>query len=390
MLTTLQQQILGAITATDGLSRTDLVQLSGMSKAAVSGVVREMIDAGLLLESQTVPGAGQGRPSVRLTVHPDGAYFAGVSLLQDPAHMVLINLHGEILSRVTFPLDNQPQRLADNIATALPELLAAHADAADKLLGLGVTLSGFIDEHQSTCVQSTLLSWRDVPLADLIRQSIHQHCPTINQGGGIAVAIENDAKALAVSEKRFGHARELSNFTLVSHGAGIGNAHFISGQLHRGFHGGAGEIAHCTIELDGLPCRCGKRGCLDTLASLNAIMERAKAEALDVESLAELEKLAARGSNAAIGILHRAGTALGLTISHLIQINDPDMILIAHQEQSLSGLFGTVVQQSIDANVLPGVAGLTPVKTFALNDDTWARAAASIPAHRFLVGLKSC
>ncbi|MGK9546168.1 ROK family protein, partial [Salmonella enterica subsp. enterica] len=88
-------------------------------------------------------------------------------------------------------------------------------------------------------------------LADLIRQSIHQHCPTINQGGGIAVAIENDAKALAVSEKRFGHARELSNFTLVSHGAGIGNAHFISGQLHRGFHGGAGEIAHCTIELDG-------------------------------------------------------------------------------------------------------------------------------------------
>ncbi|KFC83655.1 ROK family xylose repressor [Ewingella americana ATCC 33852] len=269
-------------------------------------------------------------------------------------------------------------------------MLAAHADAADKLLGLGVTLSGFIDEHQSTCVQSTLLSWRDVPLADLIRQSIHQHCPTINQGGGIAVAIENDAKALAVSEKRFGHARELSNFTLVSHGAGIGNAHFISGQLHRGFHGGAGEIAHCTIELDGLPCRCGKRGCLDTLASLNAIMERAKAESLEVNSLAELEKLAARGSNAAIGILHRAGTALGLAISHLIQINDPDMILIAHQEQSFSGLFGTVVQQSIDANVLPGVAGLTPVKTFALNDDTWARAAASIPAHRFLVGLKSC
>ena len=119
-------------------------------------------------------------------------------------------------------------------------------------------------------------------------------------------------------------------------------------------------------------------------------MERAKAESLEVNSLAELEKLAARGSNAAIGILHRAGTALGLAISHLIQINDPDMILIAHQEQSFSGLFGTVVQQSIDANVLPGVAGLTPVKTFALNDDTWARAAASIPAHRFLVGLKSC
>jgi len=375
MLTTLQQQILGAITATDGLSRTDLVQLSGMSKAAVSGVVREMIDAGLLLESETVPGAGQGRPSVRLTVHPDGAYFAGVSLLQDPAHMVLINLHGEILSRTTFPLSNQPQQLAEDIAAALPVLLEHHAGAGEKLLGLGVTLSGFIDAHQSTCVQSALLGWRDVPLAALVSETT-----------GMNVAIENDAKALAVSEKRFGHARELSSFTLVSHGAGIGSAHFIAGQLYRGAHGGAGEIAHSTIELNGTPCRCGKRGCLDTIASLTAVMQAAKAEGLNATSMAQLEQLAAQGNNQAVRILHHAGTGLGLAVSHLIQINDPEMILIAHQEEAFSGLFGKVVQQSIDANVLPGVAGMTPVRTFSLNDDTWARAAASISAHRFLTG----
>src|SRR5471032_891460 len=205
MLTPLQRQILGAIAVSDGLSRTDLVQFSGMSKAAVSGVVREMIDAGFLFEVETVPGAGQGRPSVRLLVHPEGAYFAGVSLLQDPAHMVLINLHGEILSRTTFPLSNQPQQLAEDIAAALPVLLEHHAGAGEKLLGLGVTLSGFIDAHQSTCVQSALLGWRDVPLAALVSETT-----------GMNVAIENDAKALAVSEKRFGHARELSSFTLVS------------------------------------------------------------------------------------------------------------------------------------------------------------------------------
>ncbi|WP_459176584.1 ROK family protein [Ewingella americana] len=378
MLTPLQRRILGAIAASDGLSRTDLVQLSGMSKAAVSGVVREMIDAGFLFEAESVPGTGQGRPSVRLLVQPDGAYFAGVSLLQDPAHMVLINLHGEILSRVSFPLSNVPQQLADEIASALPALLEHHADAAEKLLGLGVTLSGFIDEHQSTCVQSALLGWRDVPLANLISQTT-----------GMDVAIENDAKALAVSEKRFGHARELNSFTLVSHGAGIGSAHFIAGHLYRGAHGGAGEIAHSTIELNGTPCRCGKRGCLDTIASLNAVMQAAKAEGLNVSTMAQIEALASKGNNQAVRILHHAGTALGLAVSHLIQINDPEMILIAHQEGAFSGLFGTVVQQSIDANVLPGVAGLTSVRTFSLNDDTWARAAASIAAHRFLVGLNS-
>src|SRR5476651_71505 len=377
MLTPLQRRILGAIAASDGLSRTDLVQLSGMSKAAVSGVVREMIDAGFLFEAETVPGAGQGRPSVRLMVHPDGAYFAGVSLLQNPAHMVLINLNGDILSRVTFPLSTVPQQLADDIAAALPVLLEHHAGAGEKLLGLGVTLSGFIDAHQSTCVQSALLGWRDVPLAALVSETT-----------GMNVAIENDAKALAVSEKRFGHARELSSFTLVSHGAGIGSAHFIAGNLYRGAHGGAGEIAHSTIELNGTPCRCGKRGCLDTIASLNAIAAMATAERLEATTIGALEQQAMQGQTAAIRILHRAGSALGLAVSLLIQINDPDLILIAHQDADFSGLFGTVVHQSIEANVLPGNAGKTPVRTFTLNDDTWARAAASIAAHRFLVGLK--
>ncbi|WP_263973732.1 ROK family protein [Rouxiella badensis] len=80
---------------------------------------------------------------------------------------------------------------------------------------MGVTLSGFIDENQSTCVQSALLGWRDVPLASLVAAAT-----------GLEVFIENDAKALAVSEKRFGQARDLDTFTLVSHGAGIGSAFY--------------------------------------------------------------------------------------------------------------------------------------------------------------------
>ncbi|CAM3650301.1 transcriptional regulator [Rouxiella silvae] len=375
MLSSLQRQILGAINSAAGLSRTELAQLCGLSKAAIGGVVREMLDAGYLQESETVNGPGQGRPSVRLMLRPEGAYFVGVSLLQDPAQMALINLQGEIIARAEFALSREPELLAENIAHALPDLLERQSDATARLIGMGVTLSGFIDENQSICVQSALLGWRDVPLAKLIAAA-----------SGLDVFIENDAKALAVSEKRFGQARDLDTFTLVSHGAGIGSAHFIAGKLHRGLHGGAGEIAHCTLELNGTPCRCGKRGCLDTIASLNAIMEMAREEGLILTSLAELEQLAASGSAAAIRILHRAGSALGLAIAHLIQIIDPSLILIAHQQGAFGGLLGTVVQQSIETNVLPGFAGLTPVNTFPINEDTWVRAAASIAAHRFLDG----
>jgi predicted NBD/HSP70 family sugar kinase len=375
MLNSLQRQILGAINSATGLSRTELAQICRLSKAAISSVVRDMLEAGYLYESATVNGPGQGRPSVKLTLRPQGAYFIGVSLLQQPGQMALINLNGEIIASTEFVLDRQPQLLADNIARALPQLLSGQAEAAERLMGIGVTLSGLIDETQSICVQSALLGWRDVPLAKLIAEA-----------SGLDVFIENDAKALAVSEKRFGQARDADTFTLVSHGAGIGSAHFIAGKLHRGLHGGAGEIAHCTLELNGTPCRCGKRGCLDTIASVNAIMEMAREENLMITSLAQLERLAASGSAAAIRILHRAGSALGLGIACLIQIIDPGLILIAWQEQTAGGLLDTVVQQSIESNVLPGFAGLTPVRTLVVDKDTWVRAAASIAAHRFLDG----
>ncbi|MFS8110365.1 ROK family transcriptional regulator [Rhizobium jaguaris] len=373
MLTSSQRQLLRVISESGPLSRTVLAASMGLSKAAMSGIARDLITLGVLHETETV--YGQGRPSILLDLHPEGAFFVGISLLEDPAPMVLSDLNGKIIARENMPLSRDPEIIAGLIADALPKLLAGRPDVADKLSGLGVALSGFVDEKQANCVQSTLLGWQDVPLAKIIRQKT-----------GVETFIENDAKAVAVSEKLFGIARDIRNFSVVSFGDGIGCAHFIRGKLYRGNHGGAGEIAHCTIEPNGSPCRCGKRGCLDTVASIKAIKEMSKAEGLSCTSLTELEEEASVGNAVAIRILHRAGAALGLAIAHIIQFNDPGMILITHVEGNFDGLFGTVVQQAIEANVLPRYAGQTPIRTQRVDSDIWARGAASIAAHNFLIG----
>ncbi|QKJ87185.1 Transcriptional regulator [Paramixta manurensis] len=373
MLSAIQRELLQLISASEGLSRTELALRTGLSKAAMSAIVRDMLGAGLIIESDTMAGSGQGRPSVKLVMRAEAAYFVGISLNASAVRMVLINLWGEIICRHDFPLVNNPEILVEHIQQALPKLFQDGKITADQVLGIGVTLSGFIDENQATCVQSTLLGWRQVPLAKLLYQAI-----------GIDVFIENDAKALAVSEKLYGHARSLNNFILVTHGDGIGSASFIHGQLYRGAHGGAGEIAHCTIEPGGTPCRCGKRGCLDTIASLIAIQEQAKAEQLAVEDLSQLETLAMNGSAQAIALLHRAGNALGLAMANLIQLQDPETLLLAHQPATFDGLLNTVVRQSLEAHVLPAFAGKTPLIRFTIEPDTWAHAAASVAAHRFL------
>ena len=375
MLNAHQQQILRLLIASHGMSRTALAEKMKLSKAAISPLVKEMLQAGLLEES--VPeSSGQGRPSVLLKMRADSAYVLGASLLGERVVLVLIDMHGRTLAATQMPLNLDPPQLAKMIAAAIPDLIAQKSISQDQLIGLGVTLSGFVDEHQAICVQSALLGWKNVPLAELLKQQT-----------GLEVSLENDAKALAVSEKIFGVAKKARNFTLISHGDGIGSAHFFQGQLHRGAHGAAGEIAHCTIEPGGRPCRCGKRGCLDTLASLTAIRESVRDKALASDSIAELEALAVKGNSAAIAILHLAGHALGLSIANIIQMNDPELIVIAHQPDSFDGLLKTVVMQAIDSHVLPSIIGKTPIASMAINEESWARAAASVAAYRFIIQL---
>lgn len=371
-MTPTHHRILRSLNASGPLTRADLGAELALSKAAMSGLTRDLIESALVEETTSVQR--QGRPAVLLDLRADGACFIGISLLSNPAPIALTDLKGNILARASVAFDPDAERFADNVAQAVPAIVSGVP--RERLAGIGVALSGLVDEDKERCIKSTLLGWQDVPLAHFIRKRLD-----------VPAFVENDAKALAISEKHFGEAREFQNFSVISLGDGIGSAHFIHGRLYRGAHGGAGEIAHCTIEMPGRPCRCGKTGCVDAVASLSALAEMAREEGLDATTLTRLEQEATRGSSAAIRILHRAGAALGRAIANVIQINDPQMILIAHQEKSFSGLYATVMQQAIEANVLPRLSGRTPIRTKRVDNDVWTRGAASVVAESFLNGL---
>lgn len=370
-----QLQLLRLIGEAGPLSRTELAARTNLSKAAVSMLTRELVDRGIVTATETV--RGQGRPSIRLGLDAGCAAFIGVSLVETPVVMVLTDLHGRVIARneIAAPETGRPADAAaigQIIAAGLPALLNGRNPAAARVAGVGVALSGYVDPTQRICLKSTLLGWQDVPAADLMEAAI-----------GLPTAIENDAKAVALGEKLFGATRDSRSFSLISVGDGIGCAHVIDGHLYRGFHGGAGEIAHATIEPDGAPCRCGKRGCLDTVSSLMAIRSSARAAGLPA-GIEALERLAAEGSGEAIAILHRAGSALGLAIAQLIQFIDPERIIVTHLHGALDGLYGTVARAAIETNVLPRLAGETRIQFSRVTSDVWARGAAGVAIDRFL------
>jgi predicted NBD/HSP70 family sugar kinase len=366
----MQRKLLCLLDEAGPLSRTELASRMGLSKATITALTRDLAENGLLGVAETVRGTG--RPSIRLKIAADAAYFVGVSLVENPVVMVLANMHGTVVARAEIGWSDDATEIGRLIAVGLPALTAGHPEVAGRLAGIGVALSGLIDPEQRLCLRSTLLGWQDVPAAALMEAAV-----------GLPVSIENDAKALALGEMLFGPVRNDRSFSLISVGEGIGCAHILDGRLYRGALGGAGEIAHTTIEPGGLPCRCGKRGCLDTISSLAAIRSSARAKGLP-EDLGELERLANLGNAEATAILHRAGSALGLAISQIVQIVDPGRVVVTHLHGVLDGLYGTAARVAIDANVLPQVASRLAVDFLRVSSDTWARGAAGIAKLKFL------
>ena len=369
-----KRAILEILVDTGPQSRASLADMLGLSRAALSGLSRDLIETGVLREAEVAYDPNKlGRPSILLELDPGHGYFVGVSIEQQNCPIVLADLHGEIVAENVLAASSDPSGLADIIKAGVDELIAASGIKREKLKGLSVALSGFVDHSRSICLQSAILGWQDVAFA-----------PMVEQRTGIPTSLENNANAAAVGEKLFGRGRDSADFSVVTFGEGIGCAHYIGGKLFRGHAGGAGELAHCTIELDGAPCRCGKRGCLDTISSRHAVISAAREAGLKAESVQEIEALAKIGDAAAIRILHRAGSALGLAISHVIQLMNPERIVVAAVEGMMGDLFRTVTKQSLDAHVLRSLSAVTEMRFDDVNQNFWARGAAAIAAHRYL------
>lgn len=192
MLNKLHQQLIHLVCSEEGASRADLARLTGMSKAAIGALVKEMLADGLLQESDMAASGGQGRPSVTLSLAPDAAYAIGISLIDNQLVLVLMNASGEkIAERLLTPQLEIPdviQQLAGEIRSLLNDTLIER----QRLVGIGFALSAFVDAAQAVCVQSALLGWHQVPLAELLSRAT----------GGIPVFIENDTRALANWRKR--------------------------------------------------------------------------------------------------------------------------------------------------------------------------------------------
>ena len=377
--------VLNMIKTHGPISRAEVARRTGLSAATVTGITAELIADGLVLEK--APGDSRGgRPPILLILNPHGGYVVGLKLTENETIGALTDLEATVMAkRTTRFTDPSPERAVEALAQVVAALVTQSGMRKKQLLGVGVGLAGIVDGARGVLRQSPYFGWRDVPLRDMLQARMR-----------VPVYIDNDVNTLTLTEKWFGAGQGIDDFLTVTVGRGIGLGIVVNGQFYRGVRGGAGEFGHTVMEPDGPLCDCGKRGCLETFVGDPGLLRMA-AEAVQrgempgpVEGMENLIALAEEGNAGAQAVFARAGDVLGRGVANLINLFNPQRIIIGGEGvRAGDWLFGPM-RASVARHVMPGLGDDTEIRIDPWGDDAWARGAASLvlrelfesPAHR--------
>ncbi len=347
------------------LSRQELSSLTGLSSAAMSGVVGELMRDGLVLEVGDGE-AKRGRPPILLDIAYGAHFVAGVKIMEGRLELVLTDLHTEVLaSAVCGFSERTPASVVRHIATCVRALLKERG--ADKLVGAGLGMPGVIDSDTGVCRYSPILGWRDAPVGAMLEAELS--CP---------VWADNDVNAFSVAEQLFGRGRRADNFLVVTVGRGIGAALVLGGNVYRGHAGGAGEFGHTVIEVGGRPCECGKRGCLEAYAAEPAILAQAERLEPQPRTIEQLVHLAEDGHEEARTLLAEAGSKVGVGLSNLVNVFNPELVVIGGEGVRLGENYFDPLRDALTQNAFDGLAADLPLYIDPWGDDAWARGAAAL------------
>ncbi len=251
------------------LSRARLAELTGLSSTTITNLVAEMAAAGLVTELASPQNGSRsvGRPRTPLRLRPEAGHAVGVHVSVGHIRIALTDLCGRIVAdrALRHDLTTPAETVLAETARQIEALLAAHAAPPDSIVGVGVGASGLVNPQSGVNVLAPNLGWRNVAIRDLLEQRL-----------GLPVVVDNNVRAMALAEARFGAGRDAEVMAFIYARIGVGAGIIVGQQLFRGSGAGAGEIGHITILPDGgEPCRCGNHGCLETLVSEPAILRLA-------------------------------------------------------------------------------------------------------------------
>lgn len=359
------------------IARIDLAQATDISAATVTTITAEMIRKGLIEEvTRDDPGQSRrGRPRVDLRLKADAHLVAGLKVADTAISVVLVNFEGAVVFDATYPREQTQvdvDYLIKQIDQAIGSALADFGLQYSDLSAIGIGIAGVVDARQGYVHWSPFLDQNNLELGRMLSDAL-----------SLPVFLDNDANLVAMAEQYLGDAQHISNFIVVTIEAGVGMGIVIDNEIYRGTRGCGAEFGHTKVQLDGALCRCGQRGCLEAYVADYALLREATfntAVPHDGHSEQSLENLltAARdGDKTAQSIVNRSSRIFAMGLSNLINLFDPERIILSGERMTFDHLYAADVMTAIKSSIVQVDAEPPEIVIHKWGDFMWARGAAA-------------
>jgi predicted NBD/HSP70 family sugar kinase len=311
----------------DGRARTrsEVGRVTGLSRTAVAARIGALLESGLVVEGaddERAPSTG-GRPPVGLRFNRDAGVVLAGAIGRSRTQLGVCDLDGGVLA--TVDLDQEvgaaPDDLMPQVAAELTGLVKSVGRRAKDVRAVGLSIPGTVDFASGASLDSPIMAgWDGVELAPYLAK--------LTRGSGAPVFVDNDANVMALSERR-GHLEQHRDLLFVKASTGIGVGIVTDGRLLRGALGAAGEIGHNKIATaQGLPCRCGDTGCLESVAAGWALVQAARTGGHEITHVRDLVALAVKGDADARHLIRVAGRRIGEVVASAVNVLNPEAVVV--------------------------------------------------------------
>lgn len=335
------------------ISRASIARITGLTPATVSRIVNRLENASIV----RIVGNGEstgGRRPLLVEFLPDAFFLAGIDIGVTKAIVLIMDLHGKVVSKERLVLDagRGKEEELHEILSAVHRVFGKLGDIKKKIYGIGISFPGVVDTDKGVAIQApNLPGWENTPLVEIFNKEFELYS-----------ALENDAKAMALGEARFGAGRDAKNIFAMYLGRGIGGGFIVDGELYRGTLSISGEIGHVTVNPSGPVCSCGNRGCLEVMASgpaiaasairainsgVPSILGEAAKENLRNITAEEVNAAALRGDDLAMQLMKQAAEYIGIGLAAIVNLFAPECIVLSGGLASAGDFFLAEIQKTV-------------------------------------------
>ncbi|MBF8185415.1 ROK family transcriptional regulator [Nonomuraea sp. K274] len=345
-------------------SRAGIAASTGLNKATVSSLVADLIDRRLVRETGLTENR-VGRPATMLVL--DGSPYAaiGVQIDADSVSAVATDLAGERLLtwRRAFSGGDSVNQGVAGIGAIVRRVVNRMAKEERQVLGLAVAVPGLVDA-QGAVRHAPSLGWHDADLAGDLTKALRDP--------GFPIQVDNDANLAALAEQRFGAHAGAGDLIYLTGEPGVGAGIILDGRLRRGGLGYSGEIGHVQLDPVGPACHCGRRGCLEAMAGIGAVLGRTPEPAEVQLEIEETVRLARAGDARTLARFESAGRNLGRGVAILANLLNPEVVILGDHYVPLAPWLLPAVRDELDERVIAAGAGGCQVVASTLGHDAAA------------------